>query len=223
MVLGYMADHRPHNPLVAGSSPACPTFSIHTSEEVFEYYANVAKTSFYAIFTQSTTNNQRNSKQHLFLPTDFSEIFSYFLIFSWEQWEFWERNSFSLHLQQLTIRLTVPVPLNRPWDRWERRKILFIGKSRPNHAKNSQIFLELRNKCVKTAHLIAHTKESTPLLEGFEADLKRWEKVQRQEMAKSIEWITEKIDKLKTSPFATHPVVEHSIARAEQSLTSKDQ
>ncbi len=30
-----------------------------------------------------------------------------------------------------------------------------------------------------------------------------------------------KIDKLKTSPFATHPVVEHSIARAEQSLASK--
>ena len=34
---------------------------------------------------------------------------------------------------------------------------------------------------------------------------------------------TEKIDKLKTSPFATYPVVEHSIARAERSLTSKDQ
>ena len=39
----------------------------------------------------------------------------------------------------------------------ERRTILFVGKSRPNHAKNSQIFLELRNKCVKTAYLIAHT------------------------------------------------------------------
>jgi len=26
MVLGYMADHRPHNPLVLGSSPSCPTF-----------------------------------------------------------------------------------------------------------------------------------------------------------------------------------------------------
>jgi hypothetical protein len=49
MVLGYMADHRPHNPLVAGSSPACPTFSTHTSEQVFEHYANVVKTSFYAI------------------------------------------------------------------------------------------------------------------------------------------------------------------------------
>ena len=112
MVLGYMADHRPHNPLVAGSSPACPTFSTHTSERVFEHYANVAKTSFYAIFTQSTTNNQRNSKQYLFLSTDFSEIFSYFPIFSWEQWEFWERDSFPFHFQQLTVHLTVPIPLN---------------------------------------------------------------------------------------------------------------
>lgn len=148
---------RTHNPLVAGSSPACPTFSTHTSERVFAHYLNHAKTSFYAIFTQSTTNNQRNSKQDLFLPTHFSEIFSYFLIFSWEQWEFWERDSFPFHFQQLTVHSTVPIPINRPWDRWERQKILFVGKYRPNHAKNSQIFLELRNKCVKKACLIAHT------------------------------------------------------------------
>ena len=50
------------------------------------------------------------------------------------------------HFQQLTVDLAVPIPLNTPWDRWERLKIVFIGKSRPNHAKNSQIFLELRNK-----------------------------------------------------------------------------
>ena len=148
---------RTHNPLVPGSSPGCPTFSTHTSEQVFEHYVNVAKTSFYAIFTQSTTNNQRNSKQHLFLSTDFSEIFSYFPIFSREQWEFWERDSFPFHFQPLTVHLTVPIPLNTPWDRRERRTILFIGKNRPNHAKNRQIFLELRNKCVKTAYHIAHT------------------------------------------------------------------
>ena len=64
---------------------------------------------------------------------------------------------FHFIFSRLTVHLTVPIPINRPWDRWERRKILFIGKSRPNHAKNSQIFLELRNKCVKTAYLIAHT------------------------------------------------------------------
>lgn len=111
----------------------------------------------HAIFTQSTTNNQLNSKQYIFLSTDFSEIFSYFPIFLREQWEFWERDSFPFHFQTLTVVLTVPIPLNTPWDRWERQKILFIGKRRPNHAKNSQIFLELRNKCVKTAYLISHT------------------------------------------------------------------
>ena len=151
------ADLRPHNPLVVGSNPTCPTFSTHTSEQVFEHYANVAKTSFYAIFTQSTTTNQRNSKQSFFLSTDFFEIFSYFPIFSWEQWESWERDSFPFHFQQLTVHIPVPTLLIQPWDRWERRKILFIGKSRLNHAKNSQIFLELRNKCVKFAYLIAHT------------------------------------------------------------------
>jgi hypothetical protein len=155
--MGNMKGDRPHNPLVAGSSPACPTFSTHTSERVFTHYANVAKTSFYAIFTQSTTNNQRNSKQYLFLLTDFSEIFSYFPIFSWEQWEFWERDSFTTNFQRLTVHITVPKAINRLWDRWEHRTILFIGKSRSNHAKNSQIFLELRNKCVKSAYLIAHT------------------------------------------------------------------
>ena len=112
-------------------------------------------------FTQFLRNrpqtDQRNSKQYLFLSIDFSEIFSDFLIFSREQWEFWERDSFPFHFQKLTVHLTVPIPINRPWDRWERRKILLIGKSRPNHAKNSQIFLELRNKCVKNAYLIAHT------------------------------------------------------------------
>jgi hypothetical protein len=69
---------------------------------------------------------------------------------------------------------------------------------------------------------LARTKETAPLVESLEADLKRQEKIQRQEMAKSIEWITEKIDKLKTSPFSTHPVVEHTIERAERSKNSED-
>ncbi len=98
-----------HNPLVAGSSPACPTFSTHTSEWVFTHYANVAKTSFYAIFTQSATTDQHNSKQYLFLSTDFSEIFSYLFIFSWEQWEFWEHDLFAVHFQLLTDHLIVPL------------------------------------------------------------------------------------------------------------------
>jgi hypothetical protein len=156
MVSGSRADHRPHNLLVPGSSPGCPTFSTNGSEQVFEHYANVAKTAFYAIFTQSVTTDQHNSKQHLFLSISFSEIFSYFPIFSWEQWVFWEHNSFPFHFHVLTVHLSVPIPINRSWDRWERRKILFIGKSRSNHAKNSQIFLELRNKCVKFTYLVSH-------------------------------------------------------------------
>src|ERR1700733_320922 len=39
MILGMSVFSRPHNPLVLGSSPSCPTFSTHTSEQVFEHYA----------------------------------------------------------------------------------------------------------------------------------------------------------------------------------------
>lgn len=98
--------------------------------------------------------------------------------------------------------------------------ILLIERSMMHRMETSGAILQYLPQFLQT---LARTKESAPSLEGFETDLKRQEKVQRQEMAKSIEWITEKIDKLKTSPFATHPVVEHSIARAEQSLASKDQ
>lgn len=97
---------------------------------------------------------------------------------------------------------------------------LLIERSMMHRMETSGAILQYLPQFLQT---LARTKESAPSLEGFEADLKRQEKVQRQEMVKSIEWIEEKIDKLKTSPFATHPVVEHSIARAEQSLTSKDQ
>lgn len=97
---------------------------------------------------------------------------------------------------------------------------LLIERSMMHRMETSGAILQYLPQFLQT---LARTKESAPSLEGFETDLKRQEKVQRQEMAKSIEWITEKIDKLKTSPFATYPVVEHSIARAEQSLASKDQ
>lgn len=43
-----------HNPLVAGSSPACPTFSTIPSQQLFCYYASVAHSCFYAILTHST-------------------------------------------------------------------------------------------------------------------------------------------------------------------------
>ena len=44
---------RTHNPLVAGSSPACPTFSKIPPQQLFCYYASVTHSRFYAIFTHS--------------------------------------------------------------------------------------------------------------------------------------------------------------------------
>jgi hypothetical protein len=139
MVLGYMADHRPHNPLVAGSSPGCPTFSTHTSKRVFTHYASNAKNSFYAIFTQSTTTDQRHSKQYLFFPISFSEIFSYFSIFLWEQREFWEHDSFLFYFQLLTDHLIVPIPSNRPWDQWEAKNSLYRQKPTKSYTKQSNL------------------------------------------------------------------------------------
>jgi hypothetical protein len=57
MVLGCMADHRPHNLLVPGSSPGCPTFSTTYFKGVFAYYALRAERHFYANFTHSTGLN----------------------------------------------------------------------------------------------------------------------------------------------------------------------
>jgi hypothetical protein len=57
MILGYMADHRPHNPLVAGSSPACPTFSTIPPQQLFRVYASVTQPCFYAILTHSAESN----------------------------------------------------------------------------------------------------------------------------------------------------------------------
>lgn len=96
---------------------------------------------------------------------------------------------------------------------------LLIERSMMHRMETSGAVLRYLPQFLQT---LARTKESAPSFEGFEADLKRQEKVQRQEMAKSIEWITEKIDKLKTSPFVTHPVVKHTIERAERSKDSKD-
>lgn len=96
---------------------------------------------------------------------------------------------------------------------------LLIERSMMHRMETSGAVLQYLPQFLQT---LARTKESAPSLEGFEADLKRQEKVQRQEMAKSIEWITEKIDKLKMSPYAKHPLVEHTIERAERSKDSKD-
>ena len=77
---------------------------------------------------------------------------------------------------------------------------LLIERSMMHRMKTSGAILQYLPLFLQT---LARSKESAPSLEGFEADLKRQEKVQRQEMVKSIEWITEKIDKLKISPCNT--------------------
>ncbi len=97
---------------------------------------------------------------------------------------------------------------------------LLIERSMMHRMESPGAILQYLPQFLQT---LARTKETAPSLEGLEADLKRQEKVQRQEMAKAIEWIAEKIGILKTSPFATHPLVQNNIARAEQSINSKDQ
>ncbi|MBS4163748.1 hypothetical protein PRO82_001054 [Candidatus Protochlamydia amoebophila] len=92
-------------------------------------------------FTQSIATKQRNSKQYFLLLPDFSEIFSYFSIFREKNWEFWERDSFPFHFQKHKFQLIVNISLNTSWEQWEHRKILFIVKSRSNHAKTVKFFL----------------------------------------------------------------------------------
>lgn len=58
-MLGYIVGHRPHNPLVVGSSPTCPTFSTPYLKAVFAYYALPAEKHFYANFTHLTASNQQ--------------------------------------------------------------------------------------------------------------------------------------------------------------------
>ncbi len=65
MVLGCMADHRPHNPSVPGSSPGCPILSTPIQKLVFVHYATNAETFFYADFTHSTKRERSNWQQRL--------------------------------------------------------------------------------------------------------------------------------------------------------------
>jgi hypothetical protein len=82
---------RTHNPLVAGSSPACPTFSTHTSERGFTHFSNAAKTSFYAILTQSTAIDQLNLVLTYLLRSSFSKKSNQTWNFRREQRELWEQ------------------------------------------------------------------------------------------------------------------------------------
>lgn len=98
--------------------------------------------------------------------------------------------------------------------------ILLIERSMMHRMETSGAILQYLPQFLQT---LARSKETAPIVENLETDLKKQEKVQRQEMTKSIEWIKEKIAKLKTSSFATHPLVQNSIARAEQSINPKEE
>lgn len=69
---------------------------------------------------------------------------------------------------------------------------------------------------------LANTKETAFYISTLEADLKKAEKALKQNMSEAIEWVQDKIDKLKTSPFAKHSSVEHCIERAETALHNND-
>ncbi len=71
-------------------------------------------------------------------------------------------------------------------------------------------------------HLLANTKGTAFPVSLLEADLKRKEKVLMKNMSEAKKWVMERIDKLKSSPFAKHPLVTPSIERAENSLHFKD-
>ena len=70
---------------------------------------------------------------------------------------------------------------------------LLIERSMMHRMETAGAILQYLPQFLQT---LARSRESAPSFEGFEADLKRQEKVQKQEMAKSIEWVAEKIDKL---------------------------
>jgi hypothetical protein len=71
-------------------------------------------------------------------------------------------------------------------------------------------------------HLLANTKGTAFPVSLLEADLKRTEKVLKKNMSEAKEWVMERIDKLRSSPFAKHPLVTPSIERAESSLHFQD-
>ena len=122
MVLGYMADHRPHNPLVVGSSPTCPTFSTHTSEWVFTHYSNAAKTSFYANFTHSTAIDRHNSAQLLVLTLQFLKKSNLSCDFQGEQRELWEHSIKRFDYQHFSHPTSAHLFNHSLWEPREQKK-----------------------------------------------------------------------------------------------------
>jgi hypothetical protein len=151
---------RTHNPLVAGSSPACPTFSTHTYERVFAHFTSNAKTSFYAIFTHSTAIDWHNSAQLLVFDLSFHKKFTDLIVFHWERWEQREQNYAHLYFQRLKFRFFVLNPINSLWECREHRLLSFCDNSFNFYPKKRQNIIEVRIICVIFAF-----KRLTPYLE----------------------------------------------------------
>ena len=68
---------------------------------------------------------------------------------------------------------------------------------------------------------LARTKGTSFYVSLLEADLRRAGKASSENMLKAKEWVRENIEKLKSSPYAKHPLVAPSIAKAEFALDSE--
>ena len=148
MVSGFRVDHRPHNPLVAGSSPACPTFSTHTSEKVFEHFARNAKTAFYANFTHSTGIDWHNSAHLLAFALSFHEKVTDLFVFYWEHRELREQSTLHFYFQRLTYIFRVPYHIISLRERREHPLFSISNNSLIFFQKKYQNNIQVRIICV---------------------------------------------------------------------------
>lgn len=69
---------------------------------------------------------------------------------------------------------------------------------------------------------LSHEKKTRPSIAAFEKKLEKAEKEQDQNMAKAIQWVKEKIAKLRTSSYLKQPSIELAIERAEHALQNTE-
>ena len=139
---------RTHNPLVAGSSPACPNPSTYTPRLVFTRYASNAILHFYAFFTHSTATNRLKSQQQ---PTFIVSFHERFPIFCLEQREQREQKLLTPKLQMLTYGRHVPNPTGVIREHRELQRHPAFTKILYDLARFYQELIKVRNFCVISA------------------------------------------------------------------------
>lgn len=108
-----------------------------------------AKGSFYAIFTQSTGIDQRNS---IYFPTQFRSFLErehLFYDFQWEQRELWEHFTKRIDYQKSIIPLFVLISNSQFWEPREHRIQFDSSFHFKIPSKFYQFFFVVRKKCVK--------------------------------------------------------------------------